>query len=1077
MMIESGFVLSGPWAIFAIMAMAVAMLVNRAGASMVFFDVVGRFQAAKLIKDAETSMTVFNAIMLDTFANMQDSIDVIGTGFESVINEVLPMTEAMADAEIELAKFLAEGEDLDSIAEGVREIGVEFGFTGDQAILAAAKMAQLASVLGEGQTEVGTQLGMEFGLISGMETEAAMQRLINLNQQLYFMTEGTEDLADAEAKGNAIRENTLRVMDQLNTIENRSASTMEQVTFVMNQFASQAHLTGESIAMMAAQSAVLIETGEEQGKAGRALKMVYARLGADINGARRELEGYNIAVLDSNDNLRPLSKIMADLAPLWATLEANERQAIAQSVAGNRHYTRFIKLMNNYERSVQLATEAQMAMFPALEEVANRTDAPITKYRAATAELENYRAELGDAFLPAMTNAAQAQGAFTNEVINLLNALGPMGTGLATIGINMKNIVVPLFSVVTNVAALTVAFQAQRAVTRAMAGEQLMLEGAFGNANGQFVQALEHTRDLSQIQQSYLIGARQQGQEITRWSDQEIKDAEELLGTYMERQKVMEGNVQTTKDFITENRRQAVVRQLEKEGVQQNTQEYRELENQIEMLESEYEEFNSTLQAQGYLLDQTQASTEKLSGELSEQRLAALIAEREETDRLNKEAAEQAQLLYAGAGAAFALGSAMMTLSDNQKINRLGMSLNIAATVALTGKQLSLAAATVAKTLADKKDNAGMLLKNNVIYKNIFAMITSTFTTKTATKVSGTKTTVEAIETIGIKAKTRALIAQAAAQVAANAAAIAAVATAGLALAALGGIYLLLNRQEKKRQESMEDLGQTIFDYAQTDSQLFLDTINNEELALSDLADMYDTARGKASEFAAGTTAESKKLAEEQANLAETYGDAFEAKFSEIAAGDIVEEDVQKVLDAQKRIERGVEEPWGMRAKFGPFTDFLLQGQRDEIKSAEKVLEEYEDLVRFIEISQKEGAEAIYQAIQANARSMGDLADSMENDAAMVAGSMEMATRSLIEFNNAREELFYGMNQSNVTGDLVRQVVNRGVEHLLVNTEVIMTNNFNGMTTEQVAQEILDHVERGATMRGVNLTSTMSQTI
>lgn len=79
-------------------------------------------------------------------------------------------------------------------------------------------------------------------------------------------------------------------MDQLNTIENRSASTMEQVTFVMNQFASQAHLTNESIAMMAAQSAVLIETGEEQGKAGRALKQIYARLGGDINNARALLE-------------------------------------------------------------------------------------------------------------------------------------------------------------------------------------------------------------------------------------------------------------------------------------------------------------------------------------------------------------------------------------------------------------------------------------------------------------------------------------------------------------------------------------------------------------------------------------------------------------------------------------------------------------------------------------------------------------------------------------------------------------------------------------------------------------------
>ena len=89
---------------------------------------------------------------------------------------------------------------------------------------------------------------------------------------------------------------------------------------------------------------------------------------------------------------------------------------------------------------------------------------------------------------------------------------------------------------------------------------------------------------------------------------------------------------------------------------------------------------------------------------------------------------------------------------------------------------------------------------------------------------------------------------------------------------------------------------------------------------------------------------------------------------------------------------------------------------------------------------------------------------------------MEEATQSVLEFNNAREELFYGMAASNITGDLVRQVVNRGVENLLVNTEVIMTNNFNGMTTEQAAQEILDHVERGARMRGVDMTTT-SQSI
>ena len=118
MIIETGFALNGPWGLLALMAMAVAMLVNRAGASMVFFDVVGRFQAQRLIKDADTSMTVFNSIMLDTFANMQDSLNVVGTSIEGLVTSVLPFTEAMEDAEIELRKFLDASEDIDQIADG-----------------------------------------------------------------------------------------------------------------------------------------------------------------------------------------------------------------------------------------------------------------------------------------------------------------------------------------------------------------------------------------------------------------------------------------------------------------------------------------------------------------------------------------------------------------------------------------------------------------------------------------------------------------------------------------------------------------------------------------------------------------------------------------------------------------------------------------------------------------------------------------------------------------------------------------------------------------------------------------------
>jgi len=91
------------------------------------------------------------------------------------------------------------------------------------------------------------------------------------------------------------------------------------------------------------------------------------------------------------------------------------------------------------------------------------------------------------------------------------------------------------------------------------------------------------------------------------------------------------------------------------------------------------------------------------------------------------------------------------------------------------------------------------------------------------------------------------------------------------------------------------------------------------------------------------------------------------------------------------------------------------------------------------------------------------------DSAMMVTDTWQTATASLVEFANAREELFYGMNANNITGDLIRQVKQTGVENLIANTEVVMTNNFNGMTTREVANEILRQISDGASGIGVNI--------
>ncbi len=256
---------------FMFISMAVAMLVLRAGASRVFFDIIGTFQAKRMIDDASQTATVLEAIYLDAITGIEEGTREISDAFGEIVDTIVPITREIEEARIQFDKFLADVERTPAVFDEVADIGMQFGFAADEAYEASARMAQLAGTLGAGTTPLGTEIGMMFGLISGMETEEAMQRLINLQQQTKFMTENVREGASEQERLTQMRMDSIRVLDELNTVENRSAATMQQITYVMNQFASQAELTGESIAAMAAMSATLIEAGEEQGKGGRAL--------------------------------------------------------------------------------------------------------------------------------------------------------------------------------------------------------------------------------------------------------------------------------------------------------------------------------------------------------------------------------------------------------------------------------------------------------------------------------------------------------------------------------------------------------------------------------------------------------------------------------------------------------------------------------------------------------------------------------------------------------------------------------------------------------------------------------------
>jgi TP901 family phage tail tape measure protein len=489
------------WVILAILSLF-PMMQLRGGASRVFFDIVGTFQADRLLQDAGAKQAAFNAIMLDGIGGIQEAFQLVGENIQQFVDSWKQATIEIADARIEFEKFVVEGANVAKLTRDITEMGEQYGFAADQSLAAAARMAQLSGIVGVGAMSEATEVGIQFALIGGMETELAMTRLINLQQQTGFMygelTRETYLSLEAEEQANVVRENSIAVLNQLNTVENRSAATLSQITYVMNQFASQADMAGDSIAEMAAISATLIESGEEQGKAGRALKMIYARLGADTNGAAQSLHAVGVATHDSTGNLRSLSDILADLNKQWPEMEDAQKQSIAQQVAGNNHYVRFLKLADNYDRTTDLVVQSLLDQDTAMEEVNRKLQEQVTALRAAEADLKNYRAELGDSLLPALTQATEMQARLTGALADFADAPGFQQVAKWAIMMQQYGRSFGGFiDFFINVKGLTVAMQTQHTIMRGMAGIELVHRDAYGQKVNS---ASMFTNQLSQMQ-------------------------------------------------------------------------------------------------------------------------------------------------------------------------------------------------------------------------------------------------------------------------------------------------------------------------------------------------------------------------------------------------------------------------------------------------------------------------------------------------------------------------------------------------------------------------------------------------
>jgi TP901 family phage tail tape measure protein len=991
-------------------ACAVAMVVLRAGASRVFFDIVGTFQATKLIQDTKAAATVFEALYMDAIMGIQEAAQEIATPFNELMDAVIPVTREIEEARIEMEKFLdVTGEAARAVQDDISRIGIEYGFAADEAFMASARMAQLSGVLGQGTVSAGTRLGMEFGLISGMETEAAMQRMINLQQQTKFMTEGLEDNMEAEERAQAIRQNSIRVLDQLNTVENRSAATMQQITFVMNQFASQAHLTNESIAAMAAMSATLIEAGEEQGKGGRALRMIYARLGANTNGAADAVTALGISLKDAEGNMRPFSQILVELAERYETMNGAEQQALAQSVAGNRHYTRLIKLLENVDRVRELEFEAILAQFPAMDEIERRRDTELFQLNEAEARLKTYSGVLGESLLPALTKVTNQQALYTRDLAALSQSgfFGPIIGGIMGTAQAFQKFVGPVFNMLISLKNVQISMQTYQAITRALNNEQLAGAQAQANVNGVMIEATPianaYTAALNELKNAREMEAFENYEQHIL-SEQEIAD--------------MEAEEQAIRDRIAANNDLIISLQ----GVQ-------------------YHEGKRAGSVRGGLTTQNLMMEDKLKETIArndERRardMTGRAIQRNVENETNKETAmamarQYNQLQYE----LVAAGMALTIFGKSEKAQRMGMLLNIAA----MGVQIYK---TIAMTIAKQEDTKAQLANNvatnsgakaNTLFGN-----TALFTAKNVNKA-----------TAAVSLLTKRLIIY-----------------AGLAygivtlIEKIGWLNLDAAEAQEEYNTAVADSGAVASYMQEYDTAALLnDELERKKTLLGQIEQSQDTLTQ--------TTIEG--LQQEIVNLRQAR-DIRE--FTELGLAN--DDEVNRYFDLLQQ-EKDILRDFGEGPTADPFdisyrmldipNQMMGKGYQDRLNKIRTEIgyfhEDFEMLANYIERHGITNIDDLRVSMELFGEEIEKFSQKEKDALQTLVGGMDEAKQAVHEFANEREELFYGFAASNVTGDLVKQVKQQGVETLITTTEVIMTNIFNGMTIPEMADILIDELER-----------------
>ena len=356
------------------------------------------------------------------------------TAFHGSINTVRTMTEEifkLDKAMTELRRVADSQIDTEHMFRGAVELSKQLGNNIHDVMASVNDLARTFGHFNERQ------------LLAITNTATLMSNVSDLNAQ-----EATESLVGTMNAFNITAEDSIRIVDSMNEVDNNYAISTKQLATGLAKSASTAKTFGvemeENIGHITAIGAVTMESGNI---IGNSLKTIYSRI-TTMQGAKDVLAEVGVEVTDMAGNTKDVGDIIADLGGKWNTLSDSQRQNIAVTVAGRYQLSRFLALMNNFQMAQDSIDTAYNSQGSAMRENARYMESFEARINSLKTSFTEMTVSIGNAFLTGglgvgidvLTKMADVAVTVVDKFGVLPIVLGTIGIALLKFGVFAKTI-------------------------------------------------------------------------------------------------------------------------------------------------------------------------------------------------------------------------------------------------------------------------------------------------------------------------------------------------------------------------------------------------------------------------------------------------------------------------------------------------------------------------------------------------------------------------------------------------------------------------------------------------------------